>query len=61
MKQRVHQFVITVTMNKKCLRRVALREVRDCIHGDFYCSELDDGDPGMFKVKSIKSGETKRK
>ena len=51
---RIHQFVITVTMDKKCLSRTALREVRDSIHGNFYCTELEDGDPGEFKVKSIK-------
>lgn len=55
MKKRIHQFVITVTMDRKCLRRVALREVRDNVHGDFYCTELEDNDPGMFKIKSIKN------
>lgn len=60
-KQRVHQFVITVTMDKKCLRRTALREVRDSIHGEFYCSEFEDGDPGMFRIKSIKAKEARRR
>jgi hypothetical protein len=59
--KRIHQFVITVTMDKKCLRRVALREVRDAIHGDFYCTELEDGDPGTFRIKSIKNKEARRR
>lgn len=42
-------------MDKKCTRSTALREVRDCVYGDFFCTELEDSDPGMFRVKSIKT------
>lgn len=52
-KQRIHKFTVTVTFNKKCLRRIALREVRDTIHGEHYCTELEDGDPATFRIRSI--------
>lgn len=54
-KQRIHKFIITVVMDRKCLRRTALHEVRDNIHGEFYCSpmELDAGEPESFRVRSI--------
>lgn len=45
MKQKLHSFVITVRMDKACPQYVALREARDCIHGDFYCTPFGDGDP----------------
>lgn len=51
---KVHTFSITIRTDKACSRKVALREVKDCIHGEFYCTELDDGDPGEFKVVRIK-------
>jgi len=60
MKKRIHQFIITITMNKKCLGRIALREVRDNIHGLHYCTELDDGDPETFRIKSIKPKGSRR-
>jgi hypothetical protein len=59
-KKRVHTFTVTVTFNKKCLRRVALREVRDNIHGYHYCTELDDGDPETFRVKSVTNAPNRR-
>lgn len=52
-KQRVHKFILTVTMNKKCLRRIALREVRDNIYGMHYCIEFEKGDPETFRIRSI--------
>lgn len=54
-RQRRHSFVITATFDKPCGRNTALREMRDCIHGDFYCTEYFDGDPGKFaNVKIIR-------
>jgi hypothetical protein len=50
MKQKLHTIVITVRMDKPCPQYVALREVRDCIHGEFYTTPRDDGDPEKFKV-----------
>lgn len=55
MKQKLHSFVITIRTDKPCNKSVALREVRDCIHGDFYCSPRDDDDPDGFKVSSFAS------
>jgi hypothetical protein len=52
-KARVHRFVLTVTMDQKCTRKTALREVRDNIHGQHYCTTYQDDDPESFRVKSI--------
>jgi hypothetical protein len=52
MKQKLQSFVITVRMDKACPQYVALREVRDCIHGQFHCGR-HDGDPESFKVSRI--------
>jgi hypothetical protein len=60
-KQRVHKFILTVTMNKKCLRRTALREVRDNVHGEHFCTELEDGDPDTFRIRSITNTTSRRK
>ena len=59
-KQRVHKFIITVTMNRKCLRRIALREVRDNIHGEHYCNQYEQGDPETFRVRSITNAAKRR-
>lgn len=50
---KTHTFKITVTMDKGCRVATALREVRDCIHGEFYCTALEDKDPEAFKVRTI--------
>lgn len=50
---KTHTFKIIVTMDKGCRVATALREVRDNIHGDFYCTEYEPHDPGQFRVRSI--------
>lgn len=53
-KEHTHTFVITVRMNKACTARVALRAAQDNIHGDFYPSTMNDGDPDKMKISSIR-------
>lgn len=55
MKQRKHTLTITVRFDKACTPQVARREVRDCIHGNFYCGGYFDADaePEEFTVTRI--------
>lgn len=50
--EKIHTLTITVRMDKRCSKRIALREVRDCIHGEFYCGGYAD-EPEMFRVTRI--------
>lgn len=54
MKERTHTLVLTVRFDKKCTKAHAAREVRDCIHGEFYPTQRDDDEPGSFRVSSIR-------
>lgn len=58
---RTYTFKLTVSFNKGCRAAVALREVRDNIHGEHYCTEYDDNDPGTFRVSSIKAAKRVRR
>lgn len=54
LKKRVHRFVLALTFDKPCDAEVALREAKDTIHGEHYTTVLEDGEPGVYLVKSIK-------
>jgi hypothetical protein len=41
-------------MDKPCTEALALREVKDCIHGNFYTTPMEDHEPGEFVVKNFK-------
>lgn len=53
-KQRTHRFVLTITMDKPCSAKLALREARDTIYGQHYCTQFNDHEPGEFRVRSIR-------
>jgi len=53
-KSKTHKFVVTISTNRACTRKVALREIRDNVHGQHYCTELDDGEPETFRIRSIR-------
>jgi len=59
MKTRRHTVLLTVTFDKKCTRALALRELRDTIHGTEYCTQLEDHEPGEFSIRSIKPVPTR--
>lgn len=50
---KVHTFAIKVRMDRACSRSLAIREVRNSIHGGFYCDQMEDYDPGEFHVVSF--------
>lgn len=54
MKTKTHSFVVTIRTDRECTRATALRELRDTIHGEHYCSALEDGDPEAFTIKSFR-------
>lgn len=59
-KRCVHKVVLTVSFDKPIGRGDAVREVRDAIHGQFYCN-WDPGTskppyPEEFKVRGVQSG-----
>lgn len=63
MKTRTHKFEMTVTFNKPCTAKVALREMRD--DGDInadthYCTQYDQAEPETFRVRSIKRAKPAR-
>jgi hypothetical protein len=63
MKSRTHSFTINVTFNRACTRSVALREMKDdgdINAGTHYCTQLDDGEPETFKVRSIRHAPRSR-
>lgn len=49
-----HTMTIVVRFDRPCSREHAIRETRDCIHGEFYPTQRSDRDPGSFRVKTIK-------
>jgi hypothetical protein len=53
MKAKRHTVLLTVTFDKPCTRKLALREVRDTIHGTTYCTQYKDSEPGEYKVGGI--------
>lgn len=59
-KAKTHRFVVTITTNRACTRKVALREMRDNVYGGHYCTELDDGDPETFRIRSIRHHKAER-
>ena len=52
-KQRTHTALVKVTFDKPCSRKLALRELKDTIHGNEYCTQFDDSEPGEYRVKSV--------
>lgn len=58
---RTYTFKLTVTFNKGCRAALALREVRDNIHGEFYCTELERSDPSTFRIRSIRAAKRVRR
>lgn len=52
-KEKTHTFTINVTFDKACTAAVARREVKDCIHGDFYTSQIEEDEPEKFRVGRI--------
>ncbi len=65
MKARTHRVTLTVTFDKPCTRKVAVAEVRDNIHGEFYPSGAGlqswewptPGYPETFKIRSVRSAK----
>lgn len=53
-KSRTHRVIVTITMNRKCSRAVALREAKDNIHGQHYCTPYYDRDPDEFRIRSVR-------
>ncbi len=53
MKTKSHKFTISVTFDKPCTKEHALKSVRDCVHGDFYPYQMEDGEPGEFKIRGF--------
>lgn len=54
MKKQTHTLTLTVRFDRKCSKAHAARAARDCIHGTFYPTALEDGDPETMKVRSIR-------
>lgn len=53
-KSRTHHLIVTITMDRKCSRATALREARDNIHGQHYCTPYEDKDPEEFRIRSVR-------
>jgi hypothetical protein len=63
MKQRTHRVTLTVTFDKPCTRKVALEELRDNIHGEFFTTCYALGTPPQihpdkFKIRSVRSAKS---
>jgi len=52
---RTHEVVLKVTFDRPCSAAHALAQVKDNIHGEFYPTQFEDKDPGLFTVKGAKS------
>lgn len=59
-KQRSHTVLVTVSFDKACTRAVALRELKDTIHGNEYCTQFEDSEPGEYRVRSVKLAQLSR-
>lgn len=53
-KQRTHTFSVTIRTDKPCTEALALREIKDCIHGNFYTTQMEEHEPGEFVIKNFK-------
>lgn len=49
-----HTVLVTVTFDKPCTKKVALRELRDTIHSKNYCTQYKDDEPGEYTIRSVK-------
>lgn len=58
---RTHTVLVNVTFNKKCSRQIALRELRDTIHGNNYCTQFDDREPGEYRIRSVRLAPASKK
>ena len=54
MTSKTHTVMVTVTFDKPCTKKVALRELRDTIHGKNYCTQYKDSEPGEYTIRSVK-------
>jgi hypothetical protein len=58
-KRNIHKVVLTVKFDRPISRAHAVMEVRDAIHGQFYCNMLIHGCgvpyPDSFKVRAVQS------
>lgn len=60
-KSRTHSFIVTITTDKQCPRKVALREIRDVIYGQHYCTPYEDDEPEEFRIRSVRSAPQGKK
>jgi len=51
---RTHEVLLKVTFNKACSERAAVAAVKDNVHGVFYPTAFEDGDPDQFTVRGAK-------
>jgi hypothetical protein len=56
-----HSFIVTLRFNRKCSRKIALREARDNICGQHYCTVYDGREPDEFRIRSVRHKATVRK
>jgi hypothetical protein len=52
-KKRSHRVVLHLTFDQPCSATHATAMAKDCIHGDFYPTSLNEKDPGLMKVKTV--------
>lgn len=60
-RSRRHVFQISIRMDKPCSEKIALREVRDTIHGIFFTTQFEECEPGQYRVLSIRRPKAGRK
>lgn len=54
MKSKMHTVLVTVSFDKPCSRKIALRELKDTIHGNEYCTQFDESEPGEYHVRTVR-------
>jgi hypothetical protein len=52
-RKRVHRVVMHLVFDEPCTATHAVAMAKDCVHGDFYPTSLNEKDPGLMKVRTI--------
>lgn len=52
-KKRQHRVVMVLSFDEPCTQAHAVASAKDCIHGDFYPTSLNPGDPGKMVVRTV--------
>ncbi len=55
--KRTHYVRVAIAFDKPCSRRLAVREFKDAVWGEFPTPQYKDTDPTTFTIRSVSSAK----